>query len=468
MSHFGFVKIMALADNNDQTVAPLGELSDWSASYAIDKSYHSVPQDAPGMELICFRNRGLRSNTPVPAPTAAEAKDILVVANWIYLNAKSGVVTADRALFLQNIRTQFQSTRMDFDCGEMVTNADVWMPQWVSWVPFTGTGDELVQGESVKIWFHDQSFRTGMMMYDLGFLLPVDRLDDLHKSKGEVQALLALNTTQKFSEQLRDLVGQNPQTFVRPLEYEWIDKTDRNAKLPTTWWAVAWGQGADNPDLIREQLIDYILANSAHSRTEWEKILPDLFVNTEFIIVPNWDRYSIPNKTTQAGLYSPILKEGDIEDLLYKAAPLYPKPHVLQYGQATTHPYRSLGFVVCGGNRNRDEVYDFYSKFPQYISVPTSSTEISRTDDRTREWMTLFNEALIVAERISEFSDVPAKFARLRRGGVVYLAFSYEKIQYLITTKLGITADDPKIGGELPPVGQWYRHKGAWVQVTQA
>lgn len=467
MSHFCFVKILALADNNDQTVAPLGELSDWAATYAIDKSYHSVPQDAPGMELVCFRNRGLRSNTPAPAPTAEEAKQILLVANWIYLNAKSGVITSDRALFLQNIRTQFQSTRMDFDCGDMVTNADVWMPQWVSWVPFTGTGDTLVKGEHVKIWFHDESFRTGFGMYDLGFLLPAERLDDLHKSKAEVQALLSLNTPARFAEQLRDLVGRNPQTFVRPLEYEWIDKTDRNAKLPTTWWAVAWGLAADNPDLIREQLIDYILDKSVHPRSEWEKILPDLFVNTEFIIVPQWDRYSIPNKTTQAGLYSPTISQGMIDDLIFKAAPLYPTAHVKQYGQATTHPYRSLAFAVCGGNRNRDEVYDFYSKFPNYISVPSSSVEISRTDDRTREWMTLFNEALILAERITEFSDVPSQYARLRRGGVVYLAFSYEKIQYLIATKQGITADDPKVGGDLPPVGQWYRHKGAWVQVTQ-
>lgn len=467
MSHFCFVKILALADNNDQTVAPLGELSDWAATYAIDKSYHSVPQDAPGMELVCFRNRGLRSNKPAPAPTTEEAKQILLVANWIYLNAKSRVITSDRALFLQNIRTQFQSTRMDFDCGDMVTNADVWMPQWVSWVPFTGTGDTLVKGVHVKIWFHDESFRTGFGMYDLGFLLPAERLDDLHKSKAEVQALLALNTAARFAEQLRNLVGRNPQTFVRPLEYEWIDKTDRNAKLPTTWWAVAWGLAADNPDLIREQLIDYILDKSVHPRSEWEKILPDLFVNTEFIIVPQWDRYSIPNKTTQAGLYSPTISQGMIDDLMFKAAPLYPTTHVKQYGQATTHPYRSLAFAVCGGNRNRDEVYNFYSKFPNYISVPSSSVEISRTDDRTREWMTLFNEALILAERITEFSDVPSQYARLRRGGVVYLAFSYEKIQYLIATKQGITADDPKVGGDLPPVGQWYRHKGAWVQVTQ-
>lgn len=467
MSHLGFIKIIALADNGDQIVAPLGELSDSGYTYAIDKSIHSTLQDAPGLELTCFRNRGLRTNLPVPAPTTLEATAILKVAAWCYANATTGVVTSDRSLFLQNIRTQFVAQNMDFDSGEMFTNADIWLPEWVSWTPYTGTGDTTVLGEPVKIWFRDESFRTQFAQYDIGFVIPVDRLDDLHKSRAEVQALIALDGPARFSEHLRDIVGRNPQTFVRPLDYEWIDKVDRNAKINTTWWAVAWGLSADNPDLIREQLMEYILANSTQPRSEWEKILPDLFVNTEFIIVPNWDQYSIPNKTTQAGLYSPTISNQMIEDLIYKAAPLYPSVHVKQYGQASTHPYRSLAFAVCGGNRNRDNVYDFYTKFPKYISVPTSSVEISRTDDRTREWMTLFNEALIVAERISEFSDVPSKFARLRRSGVVFLAFSYEKIQYLIATKLGITADDPKVGGDLPAVGQYYRHQGAWVLVTE-
>ena len=169
----------------------------------------------------------------------------------------------------------------------------------------------------------------------------------------------------------------------------------------------------------------------------------------------------------QAGLYSPQLKVSEGIALANRGIPQYTLEHLNLYTRYMTHPYRSLGFVVCGGPRNIDKVMDFYEKFQDYLSLPSTHDDFDRISPRTQQWMLQFATGLLAAESLNDDSELPKGFARVRRNNILYLGFTYEKISYLIVTKTGIgenTGLVPDVTGD----GTYARQNAAWVETLSA
>ena len=80
--------------------------------------------------------------------------------------------------------------------------------------------------------------------------------------------------------------------------------------------------------------------------------------------------------------------------------------------------------------------------------------------------MLLFAAAIRHAETITEYSDVPQDFSRLKRNGLIYLAFSYDKVQYLVLTKFGRDAGTGVT--DVDAAGTWLREAGRWVETYSA
>jgi len=469
MNITGFIRVDSLVSNENAVVAPLGELSTYALSSSIEKSYFTDPTNAQGIELVTFRNRGLVTNTVAAAPTFAQASEVLKVANWIVQESLQGFTTDNGALFLQSLTAQFGSKITGIKIGDLVTDGQYYMPEWVRWQFYTTDSDgKQVIGDTIRIWFADDSFRRQYSQYDIAIIPPVTTLDDLHGGKAAVKALIESRDAAQLATQIAAITGKEPYTVMQAQVYDWIDKTDRDFKVSTAWYVVLWGPAGNNPDVIRDELVDYILANSSNTRAEWEKILPDLFISTEYIITPAWDQYSIPNQTLQAGLYSPLIKPKDALVLAKRGAPTYDGTHIETYARAASNAYRSLAFVAIGGIRNRDGIYDLAEKFSDYVALPTTHVDFNRVSPRTREWMLLFAAALKHAEEMTSDSEIPDGFARLTRNGIVYCAFSYEKIQYLVVTKQGLTLDNVELITEAPDTGAWLRVFGGWVETITA
>ena len=439
---YGFIQLGNFVDNTKDKVALFGEISEDARSYAIETSkYRNDSQD--GVELISFRNRGLVSNPVADAHTQADANHVIEIAYWISQESLKGFITSDKTVFLSNLTAAYGSKITHIACGTILNASGVYMPEWVSWSRIEQVNGSPVAGLPVKIWFSDDSFRRQYSGYDIMVVPPVETLDSLFGGRVEVKQLLTSRTLSQT-----------------------LALVETKVTVPSAWTVAVWGAAGNNPDVIRGELVDYILARSEHSRTDWEAILPDLFISTEFLVVPNWDQYAIPNKTMDAGLYSPALKVGDGLSLAKKGMPTYADAHLTSYLRYATHPYRSLGFLVCGGNRNRDKVYDFYEKFKDYIALASTHVDFNRIDPVTQHWMLLFAEAIQHAEVITEYSDVPQGFSRLKRNGLIYVAFSYEKVQYLVLTKYGREA-----GAGITDVdgaGTWLREAGKWIETYSA
>ena len=466
---YGFIQLGNFVDNTKDTVALFGEISEDARSYAIETSkYRNDSQD--GVELISFRNRGLVSNPVADPHTQIDANHVIAIAYWVSQESLKGFITSDRTVFLSNLTGAYGSQITNIACGSILNAGGVYMPEWVSWSRIEQVDGKPTAGLPVKIWFSDDSFRRQYSGYDIMVVPPVDTMDSLFGGRAEVKQLLtarALSQTLALVESNATTAAPNtPYNVVTAQEYDWVDRVDNTFTVPSAWTVAVWGAAGNNPDVIREVLVAYILARTEHSRADWEAILPDLFISTEFLVVPNWDQYAIPNKTMDAGLYSPALKVGEGLSLAKKGMPTYADAHLNSYLRYATHPYRSLGFLVCGGNRNRDKIYDFYEKFKDYIALASTHVDFNRIDPVTQQWMLLFAEAIQHAETITEYSDVPQGFSRLKRNGLIYVAFSYNKVQYLVLTKYGREAGSgvEDVVGE----GTWLREAGKWIETYSA
>lgn len=469
MSINGFIKIDGLVDNTNDVIHPIGELSNYSLSASIEKSNFSDQIKYPGIELITFRNRGEISNPVLPPPTFADASPILELAAWVWLQANTGYATDNEVLFLQTVTQQYGTKLANITIGNMVTDGAYWIPEWIRYQPKTTNADSTVSyGEPVRIWFADSSFRRQYSQYDIAIISPIDNLDDLHGNKNTIKNLIEARTAEELSAKIREKAGNVPYTLTNAQSYDWIDKTDTTFKVPTAWWVVIWGPAGNNPDLIRDEIVAYILANSKYSRAEWEKVLPDLFISTEYIFVPNWDQYSIENQTLQAGLYSPLFNPAEALTLMKRGAPTYDDDHIRAHARTASLAYRSLGFVVTGGIRNRDGIYDFYTKWKDYIAFATTHVDFNRLQPKTQEWVLKFYDCVLLAESMTTDSEVPEGFARIKRNGIIYAEFTFEKIQYLVVTKIGLSKENVELVTEAPETGTWIRVVGGWIETLSA
>lgn len=469
MSINGFIQIDGLVDNTNDSIHQLGELSNYSLSASIEKSYFSDQIKYPGIELVTFRNRGEISNPVALPPTLEEASAVLEVAAWVWLQSNTGYATDNEVLFLQTITQQYEGKLANVTIGAMVTDGTYWLPEWVRYQPvITNPDNTTTFGEPVRFWFADDSFRRQYSQYDIAIIPPVDNLDDLHGNKNTIKLLIESRTAEQLSAKLREKAGNVPYTLTNAQSCDWVDKADTTFKVPSAWWVIVWGPAGNNPDLIRDEIVAYILANSSYTREEWEKVLPDLFISTEYIFVPNWDQYAVENQTLQAGLYSPLFNPQDALTLMKRGAPTYTDDHIKANARTASHAYRSLGFVACGGSRNRDGIFDFYTKWKDYIAFATTHVDFNRLQPKTQEWMLKFSECIKLAETMTTDSEIPDGFARIKRNGIIYAEFTYEKIQYLVVTKIGLSKENVTLITEAPDTGTWIRVVGGWVETVSA
>lgn len=425
----GFARISAMADNAVNKVAPLGELSTHSMTYSREMGIYTNPHvdDSNNVTIASFLSAD--DNGMIPMPVAV-SEHTLLVTQWIYDQALLGNVGFDPAEFIRALNNEFTDI-VGANCGRMIQDNTVWLPEWVSWSWVT----DLAEENRLKVWFSDDSFRRQYDEYEFEFIPPVEKLDDLFKTAEDVADLINAVTTTALMEKVEAVRSDKPYTHLRTLTYQWREQGAPQRRLDTDWTIMIYGAAGNNMDAIRDALVDYILSNSDRGREEWIEILPDLFKSTEFVVMPMWHRYSIPNRILEAGIYSPTTRLKDAYEIAHRICVEYPKDHIDDNVAMLSWVYKSLNMVIVGGPENRDEIYSIYDHFRDYISVQTTSIDFNRMSPRTQRWVTLINKMLLIAEEMDDYSDIPIGMTRLRRQGVLYLVASYENIQYMVVSK---------------------------------
>lgn len=429
----GFFNYSPLIDNRKDQVAMFGEVSSDSLTFAKDKLYHTN-EVAPQTQLVVFSTQNEDGYTEVPAPLA---KTVLQAGQYLLERALAGTLSSDASLFLASFRAEFNNVLSEIDSGEILSDGDHTLPEWVSFRVV-----DHPENNKVTVWLADDSFRMQYMGYHIDVIPPIVPVDDFMKDPLEVRRMLdAYNFVEKMDD-AQAKRGDYPYTQLIVREYDYVNPVDKSFKVPSIWLVIIYGRAGVNPDVIKEAIIEHVLDNSEYPRDDWVDILPDLFLRTEFVMTPFWTTYAVPNRELQAGLYSPTVHPASAVALLKQTTvgDKYTDAWIEQHYEVSNLLYKSLAFGVVGHPENRDGITSFYDQFKEYIIVTNDSADFNRMPVSVQEFYVKLGELTRVAEELDGFETLPVGVFRLTRDAIEYVAFVHENIAYLMVTKQQLEA----------------------------
>ena len=418
-------------DNASFVTHPFGELSTYTLTYAKDKGIYAVGNE--NVQLYTFNSSIDGTYSPLSADWNEHVFS-LVKFIYEYSLRANGQIYADE--LNRELLANFQGRAKNFRIGKIITDGNYYMPEYLSWSK-EGTDS------FIKVWFADDAFRRQFDEFDIVVVPALPNVDDFFLPKDQIlEKLREINPTIQ-TERVETAKNKLPNTRVRTNMFDWINPRDPNDTVPTQWDSIIYGIAGDNIDSIKDAIKKEILKNSTHTEAEWKKIFPDIFTRTEFIFIPQWDKFAIPNRKIVAGIYSPLARLSTAYENYFKPYTKdYPKAHVEQYGTVLSFPYRSIQIYVTGGHENRHNKFLLTDVYSDLVAVNSLQEDFNRQSQSTREFSEKLMEMLIAAESMDEYSDIPTGFSRVIRDDKLFLVFSMGNIHYLMVAKKNFNIQD--------------------------
>lgn len=432
-----FISMNAMNVNLLGVTSPIGELSSYATTFSREVGkYGKVAY--PDVFMHSFDSKLDDVHSVVPD---AMVSKILAMGQFLFNTSIDGSLSDNKESCQQAITAEFATDLEVLTVGAMETNGVYWLPTYVF---FKVLGSDNL----CRVWFSDPAFRAQYDINEIMVIPPVIPMDDLHKERAIALAKLDGISIHDMITREGILTGEIPETKLHTVEYDWVDKNDPSIRVPTPFMVAIYGASGINDDLIRQALIDHILANSAFDRDEWEKIFPDLFRPTEFYIGPIWDRYSLPNNTISAGLFSPVFPIRDTAKYAGSFFPAMDKAYLDANVATSTTVFKGLAFIAIGNPRNRGNLFRFEDLWPNYINLSTNHSDFDRIPPLTQKFIIKLITMLETAENLTEYSEIPTGMTRITREGIRYLASSYNKVMYLVALKVNpVVVPAPEVPG---------------------
>jgi hypothetical protein len=426
-----FCNVDALISNVPGEISSVGELSTYGQTFTRDLGVY-VDHDRPGYTLMNFV-----SSSDVTGPATMNFQLVTQAIAISHLIINKGQTTTGEIFSDELLSDLFTfgltNDARNFTLGPMNAHDGKWFPDWVKW-----TSDLLVEDNENTVWFTINGFITQYTDFNITVVTPLDNLDNFFTSGANVENLISAITVPQTMDRIQQFKGGNPETIIRSDIYDYVDPINSAHRVPVNWPVLIYGPSGNNIDAIKDALVDWILAHSSHNRTEWTVIFPDIFKRTEFVIVPHWHKYGIPNMTLQQGIYSPMSRPVNALAFIKQIVVGYNSAHIDANAVVLGHPYRSLAVSAIGSAENRDDLFGIDEVFTDYINVTTSSIEFNRMNPETQAWVLMLSEMIIVAETMTEFSTVPQGMMKMQRSEIWYVVKTYQNIQYLVASKRSV------------------------------
>jgi hypothetical protein len=422
----GFVEIAALVSNEIGVVSTLGEMSLYSSTFTKEGGEYENP-DVPGYRLVSVRSYDT-SGTEMPVPQDI-SNQIISFIKSVYSYGISHSQPYDLQNWLDTLTALYNGKVSSINLGTLQQSsvASYCLPQWVSFTSLIG------DGATVKVWLADQAFQEQFDEYEITVVPPITPLDTFFSAPGIVKAALDARTKDLMFQQIQVAANQDPYTLLRYMSFNYTPQG--STAVPTDWAVLIYGANGDNIDAIKDAIVEYVLANSTHSRSEWEAILPDLFKRTEFIMLPRWDYMAIPDYSIEQGIYSALANPVETISFAQKQVTFYDSTFVQNNITILPHIYRTISIAVVNGSSNIETKTSFSKIFSDYIPVPTTSTDFNRQSEFTRNWALKLTKMLMMAESMDANTSVGTDFRKVKRNGQLWLSLMYDNVQYLMMPK---------------------------------
>lgn len=431
----GFCVFNDLADNNDDKTAAIGELSATARTFSRNIQTFSGSSNSYSdllLEVFSYRDdNGDLNGSPVPANVV---DDILPILDWINTGSRDGTIGMDVVTFNNQITAQFGSAEKTLTASQMfsanIGGTDIVVP-----VKLTVT-DTSALDYSLNIWFVNTRFELEYGEYTYRHLMPTDPIDILTSTEAEVTAAIGDWDTAAYNAKIDALAEGKPFTKVVVTKLVWHQLDDNRITRDIEFSTLVWGAAGDNIEFIRADLIREILKKSVNPESDWVIILPDLFIQDEFTIVPRWDKIAIQPVQTMAALYSPIATYGEMSDA-FKYMPTYSEAHVTANLQSLPFLWQSVCCFISGGTRNSIKGSKFTDTYGDFILASPGSFDSDRMSDATRQVVALLSTMIPEAEKFTDDGSYtpPQDIGTVIRNELIYLQGVVDGSTLLVLTK---------------------------------
>ena len=420
----GFITRKTLIDNTPGTIATIGELSTYSLSFSKDTQvYESYSYTSSDLYIATYKNQ---EQTLTIDATVAEL--VLGIGDAIYTYGETNS-NFSKDVMAASVTNSYVNDIKDFTIGDLVTYKGVTVPEWIA---FTILGNEDV---FVRVWLSDNAYRIDYDEYEIVVVTPLDNVDDFYGDYATVTNVLSNISEMERMDRIQTYRGFYPETALRTYSYEYIDPNNPSNRYLTHWTAIIYGPQGDYPDIIKRAFVDYVLARSNHTKSEWVPLLPDLFRSTQFYVFPRWDRVAVSGINTFDVAYSSIVDNKEINSYITTRIPFVPVDDIKLYTNVISHPFKYLQLYMVGSNTNVAGKKEFKEVFPDYIPIQTTSLDFNRMSQFTQGWSLLLENALISAENLGRYDTPPKEFRKVIINNRLYITYTYENIEFYILVK---------------------------------
>jgi hypothetical protein len=440
----GFLAFGPLTNNLIGQTSAIGEISTEALTYAKETGFYQQVQ-FPDTMLHTFHSvDDLLGVVAIPDEVIHNA---LNYGQTLFYQSQSSIFNSNPATSREHFQRRFIN---DFDAvefGAMRTNGNQWLPEYIRYHP---AGTETV----VILWLSDAAFLEQYDEYDYTLIPPLDQLDIFYTDRGNIERSLHARSLKSLFDRIEQVRENDPFTVLETITFNWVNPDGTGDYLPTNWTLLIYGRFGQNIDRMRAYIAAWILQHSSHGEEDWFPIFPDIFNPTEFILLPLWHQFAIPNQTVQAGFHSPIttLEDGFLIAKHLARGDGYREASLLEHTTAAVSPDRSLMFLAVASSYNALDVDNFRKLYPDYVGFSPASLDFSRLSLITQNWIHEYIALLVVAETMTETSPIPQGYGRVIRDRRIYAYRDIEMMSYLMITKasaiehLGIKAPyDPEL-----------------------
>jgi hypothetical protein len=422
----GFALNRNFINNAPGVVADIGELSTMGFTFAKEPRVYSSPT-YPTISLAHFPTKDSELGTAEAIPDA-QKNHILKVIGAIYDRSLSQSSVIAPGAFVEYLRVQMGAEIADITTGGSVVSGNRSIIEWIQWRSVA-----LGKPNLIKVWFSNNAFVGQFDEGDIKVIIPIEPPNLFFGQPAEVKALLKGLTYAEEMERIQAARAKTSETILWGNTYNYVNPVNQNDKTPAKFTALLYGAAMNNIDIIKERIVDYLLKNSNHTRDQWKNILPDLFMRSEFMIFPKWDQMAIEHVAgSNNGVFSPVVDlTKAITDLVNESVE-FPEAHVRANGQILTFPYMSISMTAIGHEENRDGKLKLTDWFPDYFFTNNTSPDFNRMSLVTQQWVLMLSEMIMIARTLTMASTVPQGFSRVVRGKRLFLAKSYNAMQYLV------------------------------------
>ena len=264
---------------------------------------------------------------------------------------------------------------------------------------------------------------------------PIEPVADMFAPFAEVRTRIENLSMTALGDRMQEAKLSHPETVSRLVSVKLVNRHNPAVFIKVVFGVLIYGSEGDYSDAIKEAIVEHLVTNSTYNEEAWQTIFPDLFERTEFLYLPRWDLIALENLTERSSLHSSLLPVMD--SLLHARGFLtsMTPAHIESHSHFLVSTYKFLSGVVVGGTNNAKGHRTFAQSFPDYIPVPTSSTDVARMTLRTQGMSEFLNRLLAAAETATVHSALPKGTRRITRAGRLFVARNYDGINFLVAIK---------------------------------